>query len=662
MIRIKTALDILCTLIFLISLSVNISRVHYIISAGALVTLATDLFIRYRLNRKIMIPRWSLNTAGVVSTIALLLTISINDPIPRLLDISTILLTIKWLEREKTRDYLQILALSLFMFVGFALYTLNIVFFIILAICFLTGTLTLMLLTIFDENSPDELLELKIVQSCFIESLGLLVCAVPATAIFFIILPRTDMPILDFLNGHHRAQSGFSDKVNLGDVSTIQENETVILRARVTPGIPEANMYWRGIVFDSFDGKKWIVSNLEPVKGPLKTPNIKDKITQEVILEPYGEPYIFCLDIPLYVKIRKSTALFDPNRHIFLLKNPVMERSYYKCISTRAHLSSVVKDFNRYLQLPSELPDALYDIVKRLKVDKNPEKTARKISHWLQNSFAYTLSTLPVTEKPLEDFLFKTRKGNCEYFASALGVMLRMVGIPSRLVAGYRGAQYQPIGNYYVVLQNDAHVWVEAFINGKGWIRLDPTPGISLSKRVKRARSLFFRLRLYMDFINFYWNQLVILYDLNRQISLLRQVRRNIEKWMNLSVKLGNIRSWRISFNTEESLKSWLITICFVCAALFTVLGFVFLKKAHKKSSEEKLYKKFIKKLSRYGVDTKQASETLEEFALKIEKSLPKDVSYRVSKFIGLYNDCIYGKNGLTPKKRQELERIINEL
>ncbi len=662
MIRIKTALDILCAFIFLVALAVNISRVHYTIGAGALAILITDLLIHYRFNRKIMIPRWILNTTGIASTIVLLSTISINDPVPGLFDISAILLTIKWLEREKTRDYLQILALSLFMLVGFALYTLNITFFVILAVCFLTGTLTLMLLTIFDENNPQELLELKIIQSCFMESLGLLICAVPATAIFFIILPRTDMPILNFLNSPQRAQSGFSDKVSLGDVSAIQENETVILRARITPDISKTDMYWRGVVFDTFDGRRWTASNIKLTKEPAKIADTEGKIVQEVILEPYGEPYIFCLDTPIYVKIRKSTVLFNADRHIFLLKNPITDRVYYRCISTGKHAGATVENFNSYLQLPSELPDALYEIVKKLEVDGDTEKTAKNFSRWLQNSFGYTLSSLPVSEKPLEDFLFKTRKGNCEYFASALGVMLRMAGIPSRLVAGYRGAQYQPIGNYYIVLQNDAHVWVEAFVNNKGWIKLDPTPTVPLSKREKRTRSFLFKLRLYMDFINFYWNQMVILYDLNMQINLFKQARSNIEKWIHLSIRLGNIRNWNVTFYTGKKLKTWTITIISASVVAFIIFAALFFKKVYKKPVEERLYNQFIRKLSRYGVDSRHDSETLKEFALRIIKLLPEDRLHNVLKFINIYSDCVYGKSGLTPKKKRELKRIINQL
>ena len=134
-------------------------------------------------------------------------------------------------------------------------------------------------------------------------------------------------------------------------------------------------------------------------------------------------------------------------------------------------------DRDRYLRLPKNFSARIAGLVTELTAGKSEEDRLKTLLQYIQRGgYKYTLDSLPASETPLEDFLFVNKRGNCEYFASAFAVMLRETGIPARLVGGYRGGYYNAAGGYYMVLQKNAHVWVESYIADRGWLRLDPTP------------------------------------------------------------------------------------------------------------------------------------------------------------------------------------------
>ena len=662
MVRIKTILDVFCAVIFITTLLVNITRLNIVIGVGSFVVVVSTFYLNSWKNYQLKIPRWILNAAGLTFVIIFLFTIPIYDPVPKLLEIIVALFIVKWLEREKSRDYLQILALNLFLLVGYAFYTLKPSFMLVLLMSFLLGTSCLMLLTTYDESKPDKIIDLRIVRHNLILSVLLLVCSVPATIALFMILPRTNMPIFSFLNKSVKGHTGFSNTVTLGDVSDIQEEDSVIFRARLAPKIKKGELYWRGIVFDFFDGIKWSVKNLNIQSSPPKFPTQKGIIRQKIILEPYGEPYLFCLDFPVSISIKGKKVLFEPDKNIFLLSDPVINRIYYECSSLKANGFGrpSLQESQVYLQLPLKLPNRLWHPVKRLKKRDNPEKTISNFSKWLTSSFDYSLSELPASNSPLEEFLFRSRRGNCEYFASALGVMLRMAGIPSRLVAGYRGGHFQPMGKYFIVLQRDAHVWVEAYIDDKGWIRLDPTPNISPSSDFVKQRSFLFNLRLYTDILNYYWNQIVISYDLEKQIKVFRNLKTNLVQLTSLSAQ---IEQWR----NFELKKVNLLFVFLLMAATFTgaaIFVFVILRKKYVlfRSPVERVYINFLKQLAILGVKRKSNSETLEELERRARRQLPHELSIKISTFITLYSRCLYGSRGFTPEKIRELREIVKQL
>jgi hypothetical protein len=251
------------------------------------------------------------------------------------------------------------------------------------------------------------------------------------------------------------------------------------------------------------------------------------------------------------------------------------------------------------------------------------DKTVETIFTYLRsNAFTYSLKGLPVSKNPLEDFLFETKSGNCEFFASALAVMLRLNNIPARLVGGYRGGYYNDVGQYYLVPQKYAHAWVEAYVKPKGWIRLDPTPGMFDSPASLTSAVSFEKFTILIDTLNYYWYVLVINYNLEKQFSILLKVRSELRR-----PNMG------LTFHRDTVLK-WLAILVLVAGAGFALRVFI---KNRAISSEQKVLALFLKKMEKKGYH-KKTSQGLEEFIPTITNEKVKESALLfISEFEKLY-------------------------
>jgi hypothetical protein len=172
---------------------------------------------------------------------------------------------------------------------------------------------------------------------------------------------------------------------------------------------------------------------------------------------------------------------------------------------------------DRYQQLPDPLDPRIPELAHKLTdSEPSPYRRALVIEHYLTTQYSYTLQlpSQPPAD-PLADFLFHRRRGHCEYFASSMAVMLRTVGIPSRVITGFRGAQFNQVNSTYIVRARDAHSWVEAYIPGAGWTTFDPTPAGDA-----QVTSIFTRSQLYLDAAREFWREWIVNYDASHQQNL----------------------------------------------------------------------------------------------------------------------------------------------
>ncbi len=637
MIRIEDAVKVLTYLTVAIGFLSVARELPALFTACFVLFYFLSAAIEYRNMR--FIPRWVLTVIAVLFIIFTFVRLRMDNFVIPAIEAVSVLLIIKLFEEKKFRDYMQIYMLSVFLLAGAALLSLDMVFLAYFAALPLLSSTALVLLAYYSQDREMEL-EAAYVRKIISRSMLIPLVAAPLSLILFIVLPRTNYPLFDFLNrGAGAATTGFTDHVRLGTVSGIQEDAAIIFRSSMEK-INDDSLYWRGIVLDYFDGTSWKSSQKAGENISAFPALAGRRVFQTIYLEPYENKYFFALDKPMYISLQHVQRYHDLT---FSQADNISRRTKYDLWSI---LSDTMRekeiDRGLYLQLPGKVDKTgrIGELARRFAVKNDASATVRAMLSFLKNgSYRYALKNLPVTSQPMEDFLFKYRYGNCEYFASAMALMLRMDGIPSRLVGGYKGGYYNEMGKYYLVTQRNAHVWVEAYIDNKGWIRADPTP---VDSNTSFGRNLFFTVRLFLDSFNYAWNASVINYDFERQISLLNALRTGIKR------PAFNFRPGR------GSLIRYSLVTFFAVSVLYTLVLLI----QRRKGPSEYILRSFLKKAGKLGY-SKMKSEGLEEFVMKIEDA---DKRERAFLFVKEFEKYYFMDEEIKPETSRRLRHLIKDI
>lgn len=372
------------------------------------------------------------------------------------------------------------------------------------------------------------------------------------TLAIFLLVPRVGQGFLSFGRGHGDKVAGFGTRVELGGFGVIRDDPTVVLR--VTPevppqeGQPAGALRLRGTSFDHYDGRVWTRTvpgseNLRPSHGRRfvlqRVPRASDQ-RLHIVLDHLEQPVVF---IPLGTVALEVDPKVARSQHIprriqhssgydIRYTDPDQAGLIYDVYVSRDPTEhSIVplmdEDLGDYLQVPpghSEVAELARTLTNN--ASSSYEKAARIRTYLQSERFAYSLAQPQVEsgEAPLHAFLFRERTGHCEYFSTAMAIMLRTLGIPTRNVNGFAGGQYNPYGEYYALRQGDAHSWVEAFIDGHGWVTFDPTPLATAAEAAEE--SLWSDLNALVDALRVRWSASVVGYDLRAQMRLLLHLQR----------------------------------------------------------------------------------------------------------------------------------------
>lgn len=352
----------------------------------------------------------------------------------------------------------------------------------------------------------------------------------------FFVLPRTARAAFGHLVPEQFRLPGLSDEVTLGEIGEIKQRSTVLMHVRI-PGVESvAGLKWRGNALADFDGRSWSNRNRPGetlrVRGRMLT--LADdyqrrrqgrRLSYEVQLKPLASDLLFIAGRPEFVRI-DSPLIFRTREGGYRLgfrAADVLRYGVYAFFEDGESEAPIqaerlgAEERGRYLDVPS-LDARVSELAHRLASPySSPAEQAAAIGSYLARQYGYTLELPDERETdPIADFLFERREGHCEYFASAMAVMLRQVGIPSRVATGFQGGVHNPISGWHVVRASDAHSWVEAWLPGAGWTTFDPTPaGPSTA-----SMGLWTHLTLVADAAQVFWQDWVLDYDLNRQLSL----------------------------------------------------------------------------------------------------------------------------------------------
>jgi len=381
-------------------------------------------------------------------------------------------------------------------------------------------------------------------------SIGLLVLIIVLALPFFLIAPRTASSALKRGGNGVSGFIGFSDNVTLGQIGQLKSNNEIFMHARVESGnaAPTAGLRWRGVALDEFNGKAWKKSAVaqraqtkESESGFFKlgtTEDVNRLTRQTFFVEPVDTPVLF--GAPRVVAVQGSLPFVRLDSEGAIQTQPHdQERVVYKVFSDmsepapnilRSDRLQYPVEFARYLELPSNLDPriaALAQSVLQAKEARNGYDAARAIESYLRDNYGYTLELKASGSDPLADFLFNVRAGHCEYFATAMAVMLRTHGIASRIVNGFLPGEYNEAAGAYTVRQSDAHSWVEAYFpQMNSWVTFDPTPAAGRTAQVRSGLAGY--LSKYSEAFELMWFQYVVGYDKQEQQSLVTTLRKEL--------------------------------------------------------------------------------------------------------------------------------------
>jgi transglutaminase-like putative cysteine protease len=575
------------------------------------------------------IPRFILNTAGILLILTMFLQINTNNIIQPSIDTLTVLLGLKLLEEKKFRDYMQIFFVITLILAGYTLLSISMMFLFYLVFYTFFLNYGIILLSYYQKD-PNMTFNLNQLKSLIIKTSTIPLIAIPTTIFLFFLLPRTNYPMLNFLQSQGKGKTGFSDKVALGDVSSIQQDDSIV--ARVVMNKVSSEIYLRGIVFDFFDGKSWnSVNSIYPTKF---TRFQGTKINYTIYLEPTYQQYLLTVDIPYSISQLSGFIIFKSGDIVYKTDKIITSKVRYtgESILTDSYIQTLNPSV--YLQLP-DLSENIKKLSENFKKN-NPEETAKEIFNYLQ-TFSYSLKDLPKGENPLEEFLFKTKKGNCEYFASAMAVLLRLNSIPSRVVGGYKTTDYNQTGGYYIFREKDAHVWVEAYINGR-WIKYDPTPPVRnlIVEQLYKPN----KIKAWFELLDYYYTTFIVNYDFSKQVELINKIKSG------LTLNMPQIKK-DFSISKKDTL-IFLFTL-FIFYILFLLI------KIYKEPYEKRVLNKFLNKMKKYGY-IKEQSEGLEDFISKIEN---QQIKTKALNFVREYEKFIFKDKKMTKTDYFKLLELI---
>jgi len=422
----------------------------------------------------------------------------------------------------------------------------------------------------------------------------LLLQALPFMLALYVLFPRVAGPLWGLPQDAFAGRTGLSDQMAPGSISQLIQNSDIAFRARFEGPLPDPRQrYWRGPVLEQFDGQRW---QQAPAAGPAPdiealSPPVRYRLTLE------GQRWLLALDAP--VQLPEDATL--NSRLTAEAKSPNEQRrgaDLTSVLSYRFNRQESAQVLRRNLALPPGRNPQTVALGKRWSHSGDaPDAIVRKaLAYFRQEPFSYTLQPPLLGEQhPMDEFLFTTRRGFCEHYAAAFVVLMRAAGIPARVVTGYQGGELNPLDQYLVIRQSDAHAWAEVWLPDQGWQRVDPTAAISpariengiaaaapatdpLPALVRLDAPWLRHWRYRWEAVNNAWNQWVLGYNPSRQQQLL-------SRW-------GLSPDWR-------NLTSWLAALGGLMMILLTAWA---LRQGPRLDTAQRLWRRALGRLARQGI------------------------------------------------------------
>ena len=475
-------------------------------------------------------------------------------------------------------------------------------------------------------------------------SVRLALQAIPLTLVLFILFPRLTAPLWSLGFDNTQGMMGMSDTMEPGNISELVVNGDLAFRVRFLGQQPPAaqQRYWRGLVLWQMDGRRWTLGT-PPASVTTAAPLIEaaDPIEYEIVMEPSNQRWLFALDRPLNAP-DAATLTAD---HQLLANQPITELKRYRVQSALRYRTAEPTAAERALALA--VPDNITPRMRALVAEWRSAEPAddwalveRALAHFNQQDFYYTLLPPKLGANPADEFLFETRSGFCEHYASSFALLMRVAGIPARIVLGYLGGEVNTFGDYTIVYQSDAHAWVEVWIAERGWVRVDPTAAVDPSRIDNQAAtellgagasvrfdlgetaalaSWLRDLRLMSDTLEATWQNWVLDFSAQDQRQLME--------------RLG-LGAWQ-----EYGLAALMVVaVSMTLGAIMLVL----LRERREHDPLERLYARLCQRLARIGLP-RLPHEGPHDYAQRIAAARP-DLAAEIGAWFRLYIPARYGQ------------------
>ncbi len=509
------------------------------------------------------------------------------------------MLALKLLELRTLRDAALSVFILFFLTMGSFLFSQSFWLAGYLVLAVLLGIATLVRMSFPDGPSDRQAIRL---------SVDLLLKALPLALLLFVFFPRIEGTLWALPTDAHAARAGMSDSMSPGSINELVQSDAVAFRVSFRGVRPPAQqLYWRGLVLWDTNGQSWTRGRVATV-GARGLVRGKAPVRYSITLEPTNEPWLVALDWPARAPPGALVSAGD----VLSYAQPVSQRVRYSVTSVLRPRAAALSAFARAraLALPHSTSARVITLAQHWRAQATDDTAIVNdaLDFFRRNDFVYTLTPPLLGADPVDEFLFDTRSGFCEHYAAAFVTLMRAAGIPSRVVIGYQGGEYNPAGDYLIVRQSDAHAWAEVWLAGRGWVRVDPTAAVAPERiqygedallrlfksgtplyrltpgMLRRALALGWmqRLRrnasLAWDTVNNTWYEWVLDYDKARQARVLKHL---------------GVSHWALAV---------LALAVMGAGALFLLVYALALKPRPDLDEAQRAYRRFCRKLARVGL------------------------------------------------------------
>ena len=558
--------------------------------------------------------------------------------------------TIKTYEMNTLRDHTALILAAFFIITSYVLE--NNAIWVGLYVLIASGLCIVVLLKISAPTISNQLLLKK--------AKLFLIYGLPLSILLFILFPRIPGPLWGVPNSSGQATTGISDSMSPGMFSELVNSDALAFRVKFKDKEPNRNqLYWRGPVLHDFDGFTWTRhSENTPIRGSEDNKQFTDpkNIEYEIILEPHNRTWLYILD---YAQKLPNQAWLTTDYHVSRTQK-VSQLTRYSASSNLAEFDNNLVGqilLNKDLILPDSANTKTRALAEqwREKYQTEKEIVHAALQMFNKDLFSYTLRPQRlVSTNRVDEFLFGTKEGFCEHYASAFVVMMRAAGIPSRVVTGYLGGEKNNLNAYYRIKQSDAHAWAEVYYKDLGWTRVDPTGAIAPERIEQNLEGAFpdeglggffsgssFALRLENSWyaLNTAWFEWVLDFDAEKQKGLME--------------KLGfKNPDWRV------------LVYLLVGGVLLSILfmTFLFWRQSKNIISEpiQKLYIKFLQKLENDGLQL-NSTEGPKVLSVRASKVFP-DKSKEIQDFINTYISARYFSVDGNPGAIKQMKLLLKKI